>query len=276
MIDYKETCLKVQAIVKECGEFIRNESSRFRSATDVETKGHSNFVTYVDKTSEKMLVESLGKLFPGSGFIAEEGTSEVKGERYNWIIDPLDGTTNFIHGLPPHSISVALTEGHELVIGVVYEITLDELFYAWKGSKAYLNNKPIEVSKHKEHQQALIATGYPYYDFGLMEKYFLVLKEFMEKTSGVRRLGSAAVDLCYVACGRFEAFWEYALHPWDVAAGSFIIKQAGGIVTDFNGGEGFLFNGDIIASNEQYFNKFYEIVHNQLGKCYESEKNRNT
>ncbi len=273
MIDYRQICSNVQEVVKECGAFIKKESIGFRATTDVETKGHSNFVTYVDKTSEKMLVESLGKLIPESGFIAEEGTTEKKGDRYNWVIDPLDGTTNFIHGLSPHSISVALMEAGEIVVGVVYEITNDEMFYAWKGSKAYLNGDVIEVTKHDEHQQALIATGYPYYDFGLMDKYFLALKEFMEKTSGIRRLGSAAADLCYVACGRFEAFWEYALHAWDVAAGVLIVRQAGGVVTDFNGGDGFLFNGDIIASNARYFDKFYEIVHKHLGDCYENRKN---
>ncbi|HPR33805.1 MAG TPA: inositol monophosphatase family protein [Prolixibacteraceae bacterium] len=264
MPDYKELCARVQKIVIDAGNFIRVEKTRFHARFDVESKGHSNFVTYVDKSAERMLVEALGQLIPGSGFIAEEGTSDVHGERFNWVIDPLDGTTNFIHGLPPHSVSVALMEGEEIVLGVVYEITLDELFYAWKGSAAYLNNREIFVSTASEHQEALIATGYPYYDFGLLEKYFLVLKEMMEKTSGVRRLGSAAADLCYVACGRFEAFWEYGLHPWDMAAAAFIVQQAGGRISDFNGEDHYLFNGDIIATNALYFDKFYEIVHQHM------------
>jgi len=262
----KDLCEKVLAIVKETGLYIKSESKRFSAQNDVEIKGHSNFVTYIDKASERMLVASLGNLLPGSGFIAEEGTSDVKGEIYNWIIDPLDGTTNFIHGLTPHSISVALMQNNEVILGVVYEISHDEMFHALKESGAFLNGMPIKVTQHAEHQQALIATGFPYYAFNKMDDYLSCMREIMEKTSGVRRLGSAAIDLCYVACGKFEAFWEYGLHPWDVAAGAFIVQQAGGKVTDFKGGEDYLFGNEIIAANSVYFNKFYEIVNKHLGR----------
>jgi myo-inositol-1(or 4)-monophosphatase len=156
-------------------------------------------------------------------------------------------------------------QNNEVVIGVVYEISHSEMFHATKGEGAYLNGLPIQVSSHTEHQQALIATGFPYYDFNKMENYLSAMKEIMEKTSGVRRLGSAAIDLCYVACGKFEAFWEYGLNPWDVAAGAFIVLQAGGKVSDFNGGVNYLFGGEIIATNAFYFNKFYEIVTKHLG-----------
>jgi myo-inositol-1(or 4)-monophosphatase len=257
---------KVLKIVKETGLYIKSEGTRFSAQNDVEIKGHSNFVTYIDKTSERMLVASLGNLLPGSGFIAEEGTSDSKGEVYNWIIDPLDGTTNFIHGLTPHSISVALMQNNEIVLGVVYEISHDEMFYALKGGRAFLNGIPILVTENTEHQQALIATGFPYYALNRMDDYLSCMRELMEKTSGIRRLGSAAIDLCYVACGKFEAFWEYGLHPWDVAAGAFIVQQAGGKVTDFKGGDSYLFSGEIIAANTVYFNKFYEIVNKHLGR----------
>jgi myo-inositol-1(or 4)-monophosphatase len=264
-MELEDLCIKAIAIVKEAGLYILSERANFSSQNDVELKGHSNFVTYVDKSSEKQLVAKLGNLLPGSGFIVEEGTSNTKGEIYNWIIDPLDGTTNFIHGLTPFSISVALMQNQEVVLGIVYEISHGEMFHAYKGGGAFLNNSPIKVSTHDQHQQALIATGFPYYDFNKMENYLSCLKEIMEKTSGVRRLGSAAIDLSYVACGKFEAFWEYGLNPWDVAAGAFIVQQAGGKVSDFKGGNNYLFGNEIIATNKVYFNNFYEIVNKYLG-----------
>lgn len=258
-------CQDVRKIVCETATMIREERKNFSQQSGVEIKGHSDFVTYIDKLSEEKLVKELSKLLPEAGFIAEEGTSTKKGELYNWIIDPIDGTTNFIHGLTPHSISIALQRKEKIVIGVVYEISHGEMFYAWEGSKAYLNDKEISVSQNKEHQQALIATGFPYRSMGLMDKYLKSMVEVMEKTSGIRRLGSAAIDMCYVACGRFEAFWEYGLQPYDVAAGAIIVEQAGGKVCDFNGGDNYLFSGEMIASNTNYFTKFFDIIHEHLG-----------
>lgn len=265
MINTKELCFKVQQCVLETAEIIKRERKNFDANTDVEKKGHSNFVTHIDKLSEENLVRELSKLLPEAGFVAEEGTSNKKGETFNWVIDPIDGTTNFIHGLSPYSICVGLMQNEKPVMGVVYEITQGEMFYAWEGSKAYLNGELIEVSRACEHQDALIATGFPYYDLGKLELFMESLKEVMAKTSGVRRLGSAAIDLCYVACGRFEAFWEYGLHAWDVAAASFILQQAGGKICDFKGNNNYIFGGEIVATNDLYFNKFYEIVHNHLG-----------
>jgi len=265
-MDLNKLCLEVIDIVKATGSFIQKERENFSASSDVEIKGHSNYVTYIDKASEKRLVKELGDLLPESGFIAEEGTSDIKGEIYNWVIDPIDGTTNFIHGLAPYSISVGLMRNKEVVLGVVYQIPYDEMFYAWEGSDAFLNGKKIKVSDSSEHQQALVVTGFPYCNFAHLDSYFAIMREVMEKASGVRRLGSAAIDLCYVACGRFEAFWEYALNPWDVAAGSFIVKQAGGKVCDFSGGDNYLFGEEIIATNAHYFDKFYEIVHKHSEK----------
>jgi myo-inositol-1(or 4)-monophosphatase len=265
-MELKDLCAKAISIVKETGFYILSERANFSAQNDVELKGHSNFVTYVDKNSERQLVLKLGNLLPGSGFIAEEGTSNSKGEIYNWVIDPLDGTTNFIHGLPPYSISVALMQNSEVILGIVYEISHGEMFHSIKGGGAFLNGSPIKVSTLYEHQQALIATGFPYYDFNKMENYLLCLKEIMETTSGLRRLGSAAIDLCYVACGKFEAFWEYGLNPWDVAAGAFIVQQAGGKVSDFAGRNNYLFGNEIIATNALYYNNFYEIVNKHFEK----------
>jgi myo-inositol-1(or 4)-monophosphatase len=262
-MDYKDICTKTIDIVKDTGGFIRNEARKF-SMDKVEVKGLHNFVSYVDKTAEERLVEQLHKLKPDAGFIAEEGTSESNGELFQWVIDPLDGTTNFIHGLPAYSISVALMEGNKTRLGVVYEINLDECFYSWGENLSWLNGKQISVSKAPTLKDSLIATGFPYYDFHKMRAYLDSLEYLMQNTHGARRIGTAAVDLAYVACGRFEAFYEYSLKPWDVAAGAFIVQQAGGIVTDFKGGDNYLFGSELIASNALVYNEFFNVVKRYL------------
>lgn len=264
-MDYKNLCNEVQQIARETGNFIREERTKI-SENDVELKSAASLVTYVDKTAEMRIVSALKKLIPDSGFVTEEGTASYSYEKFLWVVDPLDGTTNFVHGISPHSISIALKEGDEIVLGVVYEVGLEELFYAWKGSPAYLNGKEIKVSDASKSEDTLIGTGFPYYDFERMEDYIEAMKLLMKETRGLRRLGSAAVDLCYVAAGRFNAFFEHALHAWDVAAGVFIIQQAGGKVSDFNGGDNWLFGGEIVAASKNYFPTFYGIIHKYLGK----------
>jgi len=258
-IDLEKLCKDVCALSKQVGNFIKSERATF-STDHIEVKGKHDFVSYVDKTSEKRLVEQLSALLPESGFIAEEGTSVKKGKVYNWIIDPLDGTTNFIHGIPCFSISIALMRDNQVVLGVVYEINADECFYAWENSKAYLNQQEIHVSTAPSLANSLIATGFPYYDYGRMDEYMELFKYFMKHTHGLRRLGSAATDLAYVACGRFEGFYEYSLQPWDVAAGAFIVQQAGGRVTDFNGENNFIFGKEIVAGNTILFDEFLNVV----------------
>ncbi len=263
-MDYKDLCFQVQDIAREAGSFIREEGKKI-SSSDVEIKSVASLVTYVDKTAETNIVAALKELIPDSGFVAEEGTATYNNERFKWIIDPLDGTTNFIHGISPHSVSIALMDGDELVLGVVYEVGLNEMFFAWKDSPAFLNGKEIKVSTSSKSVDTLIATGFPYYDFDRVEDYIEAMKQLMKNTRGIRRLGSAAVDLVYVAAGRFDAFFEHALHAWDVAAGVFILQQAGGKTTDFNGGENWLFGGEIVAASENYFPEFYGIIHKSLG-----------
>jgi myo-inositol-1(or 4)-monophosphatase len=258
-IHLQTLCQEVVALSKEVGTFIRKERTAF-TTNRIEVKGKNDFVSYVDKTAEQQLVKKLSELLPEAGFVAEEGTSTKKGERYNWIIDPLDGTTNFIHGIPCFSISIALMRANELILGVVYEINFDECFYAWEGSKAYLNEKEISVSKITSLSDSLLATGFPYYDYGRMEEYLKLLNYFMRNTHGLRRMGSAATDLVYVACGRFEGFYEYSLQPWDVAAGAFIVQQAGGNVSDFSGGSNFIFGKEIIAGNNACFDEFSSVI----------------
>jgi len=251
----KQTC----DIAIEVGDFIRKQMSQI--TTDiVESKGRHDFVTYVDKTAEKQIVAGLEKILPEAGFIAEEQTNTQKGDRYNWVIDPLDGTTNYIHGLAPFAVSIALMDGDEVAIGVVYEISLNECFYAWKDSKAYLNGKEITVSKVSKLDDSFLATGFPYYDFDLLKEYLQLLEYFLKETHGVRRLGSAATDLVYVACGRFDAFYEYSLHPWDVAAGAFIVQRAGGKVCDFKGCSNYIFGKEMIATNHNLYDDFMSKV----------------
>jgi len=206
-------------------------------------------VSYVDKTAEQKLVQNLEKLIPDAGFLTEEKTINREGKTYKWIIDPLDGTTNFIHGLPTYAISVALYEDDKAVLGVVYELNRGEMFYSYKDAPAFMNKKEIEVSSNPDLKSSLLATGFPYYQFDKQPQYLKLLEEMMQKTHGLRRMGSAATDLIYVACGRFDAFFEYNLQPWDFAGGCFIVQQAGGEVFDFSGESDFFGKREILATN---------------------------
>ncbi len=245
---YKELCLFACDVARSTGKFMAEERVGFDSSK-IEFKGLHDLVSYVDKESEKRIIAALQVVLPESGFIAEEGTCSKRGERFNWVIDPLDGTTNYIQGVPIYAVSIGLLDGDELVLGVVYEVGRQECFYAWKDGGAYLNNQPIQVSTRNDMHNALLATGFPYSDFSRMDEYIELLKWTMTNARGVRRLGSAATDLAYVACGRFDVFWEYDLKPWDVAAGAIIVKEAGGVVTDYKGGDNYLFGKEIVASN---------------------------
>ncbi len=258
-MNYEKICEEVCLLAKEVGLFLKNEISRIK-ATDVESKGLHDFVTYVDKNSEKKIITKLSEILPKAGFIAEEKTVTNTSDKYNWIVDPLDGTTNFIHGVPCYSISIALMHENKVVLGVVYEINLDECFYAWENSKAFLNEKEIKVSDKNKISDALLATGFPYYDYSDLERYIELFIYFLKNSHGIRRLGSAAVDLAYVACGRFEGFFEYGLNPWDVAAGAFIVQQAGGNNYDFRGSDNFIFGKEIVASNSGIAEEFAGIV----------------
>ncbi|WP_379092167.1 inositol monophosphatase family protein [Pedobacter sp. UC225_65] len=247
-MNYELLCSKVIAITRLTGNFIRKESMSFE-AKSIEYKGLNDLVSYVDKNAEKQLVRNLTKLLPEAGFITEEETANVIGKTFTWIIDPLDGTTNFIHGIPTYSISIALYEEGQPVIGVVYEINRGEMFFTYKGGAAYLNNKEIRVSKATDLSQCLLATGFPYYQFDKQPQYIQLFTEMMQKCHGLRRIGSAAVDLAYVACGRFDAYFEYNLNAYDVAAGAYLVQQAGGTILNFAGGEEFLETREVLATN---------------------------
>ncbi|MFN6947123.1 MAG: inositol monophosphatase family protein [Cytophagaceae bacterium] len=246
-IDLDSLCGQVVQIVKEAGGFIRREAGNF-DLQRIEYKGAKDMVSYVDKETEKILVKKLYELLPDSGFITEEGTIARNASEYKWVIDPLDGTTNFLHGLPLYSISVALIHNYDILVGVVYEIDKGECFHARKGGGAFLNGSPIKVSPINQLDQSLIATGFPYDLLDKSGTYFKILEELVDTTHGLRRLGSAAIDLCYVACGRFEAYFEFNLKMWDIMAGVLILKEAGGKVCDFKGGNDYFYGKELLAT----------------------------
>lgn len=249
------TCEKIRNVAT----FISKELKKVRP-NDIETKSLNSLVSYVDKHAEIQLVEELGKLLPEATFLTEEEMIENRKGEYRWIIDPLDGTTNFLHQLPFFSISVALEFQDEIILGVVYEVNRKECFYAWKDGGAYLNDSKIEISQRPQMSDALIATGFPYYDYQGVQPYFEALEFFIKNSRGVRRFGSAALDLAYVACGRFDAYYEYSLNAWDVAAGVILVKEAGGQLSDFQGGEDYIFGKEMIAASPFVFVKTLEVV----------------
>ncbi len=249
---------QVRKIAEEAASFIKKESEGFKRDF-AEKKGLNDLVSYVDKHSEKMIVEKLTNILPESGFIVEEN-SKTERREYNWIVDPLDGTTNFVHKIPCYAVSIALEKNGEILLGVVIEVCRNELFWAAKNKGAFLNGSKISVSPTTELGESLIATGFPIYNFTYQEQYLSILRELMKKTHGIRRIGAAAADLCYLACGRFDAFFEYNLSPWDVAAGALIVKEAGGKVSDFEGTDNWLFGKEIIATNLTISKEFFELV----------------
>lgn len=257
-MDLQKLTEQVVLLSREVAAFIRTESKRFTEA-EVENKGLNNLVSYVDKQAEARFVAGLKELLPVAGFIAEEGTG-VRAEGLNWVIDPLDGTTNFVHGVPCYCTSVALVQGGDVLLGVVLEVTRDECFAAWAGGGATLNGAPIRVSARGHLQESLLATGFPYDDFGFEAEYMDLLRELMHRTRGIRRLGSAAADLAYVACGRFEAFYEYGLNSWDVAAGVILVREAGGQVSGFRPSKDPVFDEEIVASNSAIHEELLEVI----------------
>ena len=237
---------KVAVIARETGAFIRQKRKRF-TYSEVEFKGESDLVSYVDKEAEKQIISKLKKLLPYTGFITEEETTGQGQKEYTWIIDPLDGTTNFVHGIPNYCVSIGLMYQDKIVAGVIYEIANDECFYAWEGAGAYLNKKPIKVSDASSFSDCVLATGFPCYKFEQLDKYLKTLYQLMKDTQGLRRMGSAAANMAYVACGRYGGYFEYNLNSYDIAAGVILVQEAGGTVTDFKGGDDFLFGREMVA-----------------------------
>ncbi|MBM4136126.1 MAG: inositol monophosphatase [Nitrospira sp.] len=229
---------------------------------DVGLKAASDFVTRVDMESEQIIINTIKEYFPHHSFLAEESLKEAETDRYRWIIDPLDGTTNYIHGYPVFSVSIALEYNKDIIIGVIFDPLRDELFTAEKGRGAFLNGNSIRISSVSDFKDCLIATGFPFRKKGFIDLYLKLFKNIFNKVSDLRRTGSAALDLAYLACGRCDGFFEIGLSPWDIAAGAIMIQEAGGIVTDFGGGPDYLLTGNIVAGKPAIHDKLLEEIKN--------------
>lgn len=241
-----------RALIRDFGEVEQLQVSR---------KGPGDFVSEADRKAEEILRYELEKARPGYGFMMEEsGESRGEDDTKRWIVDPLDGTTNFLHGIPHFAISIGLEDSGEMVAGVIYDPLKDEMFWGEKGVGAYLNRSRLRVSGRGGLEDAIIATGIPFGDRPGKKAFLAILDPVMQQTAGVRRLGAASLDLAYVAAGRFDAFWEVGLSPWDVAAGIVIVREAGGFVTDAKGGGTMLGGGTIIAANGRLHAPLHKLI----------------
>lgn len=218
----------------------------------IHTKGSNDFVSEVDHQAEQSIISIIQKAYPSHAILAEE-SGQHKGDECQWIIDPLDGTTNYLHGVPQFSVSIAMQENNKLQLGVVYDPLKEELFCATRGDGATLNNRRIRVSNQRDIAGSLIGTGLPYRADQELDIYLATLRALLQKTSGIRRAGSAALDLAYVAAGRFDGFWEFGLNTWDIAAGVILVQEAGGLVSDMQGGHKFMESGNVVAANTQLY-----------------------
>ncbi len=255
----------LQKVVLETSSFIKHHFGKVADS-EIRLKDKNSLVSFVDIEAEKMLVAGLSQLIPGAGFITEEKTTDEPKGTLNWIIDPLDGTTNFLRGIPAFSISVALREDETTLLGVVCNVMHDECFHAVRDQGAFLNNRPIYVSQTQDFDLAMIATGFPYKKLEKHSEMFSVLTDVLATARGMRRLGSAAIDLAYTAAGVFDGYYEAKLNSWDLAAGILLVEEAGGRVSDFTGGKEMLNSGDIIAGNPKTYTRLLEIIRNRINE----------
>ncbi len=245
-------------ISKEAGELIRNAFGKTHS---IEFKTNElNLVTETDKASEKLITEFIRKKYPSHGILAEEGSEMNKSAEYLWVIDPLDGTTNFAHGLPIFAVSIGLQKNGETIAGVVYDVMRDVVYSAEKSSGSFENRRRIQVSKNDNLGHSMLVTGFPYDVKDNPDKAYERFIAFLKEARAIRRLGSAAIDFCYIANGAFDGFWEVSLHPWDICAGKLIVEEAGGIVTDFDGNKIDIYSKRILATNSFVHQKMIDVM----------------
>ena len=247
-------------LCQQVAGFIRAELYKVEAA-DIETKDMNSLVSYVDKEAEKMIVKRLSDLLPESGFITEEGTVASTLKKDMWIIDPLDGTTNFLRKLPHFSISIALRHEDDVVLGIVYDVMLEDAYTAIRGEGAWKGDKKLKVSDTATMSEAIVITGFPYERDQQIAASFEVLKHCIQHCRGIRRLGSAALDLAYLSAGIIDIYYENSLNIWDLAAGALLVEEAGGTVTDYSGGDTYLNNGSIISSNGILHASMAQVIH---------------
>jgi myo-inositol-1(or 4)-monophosphatase len=250
---------------RQAGDII-NFASRDLGQLKIQTKSFNDFVSEVDQTAEKAIIDTLKSAYPDHGFLGEEGGDINEGAENIWIIDPLDGTTNFLHSYPQYCVSIALQQKGVLTQAVIYDPVHNDLFTATKGRGAFLNDKRIRVGSRIKLQEALIATGFPFREFSYLDTYMAMLKDMIKSTTGIRRPGSAALDLAYVAAGFSDGFFELNLSAWDIAAGALLVQEAGGIVGDFEGNESWLKTGNIVAANPKVFAQMLRVLAPHLTK----------
>jgi len=243
---------------------IINRAALDPGCVEVTRKRLNDFVTQVDKAAEQAIIDIIRRAYPDHSILAEESGAAGSASDYTWIIDPLDGTTNFIHGFPQYAVSIAVRHRDTLAHGVVYDPARNELFVASRGRGAFLNERRIRVARRSTLSDALIGTGFPYRDLSGFDEYLSMFRAVVPKVAGVRRAGAAALDLCYVAAGRFDGFWEIGLLPWDMAAGALMIQEAGGLVgdlqADLEGGPGYLDSGRIIGGTPRIFSQLLQLI----------------
>lgn len=243
---------------QNAGKIILRGMNKLESL-DVKTKGRNDYVSEIDYQAENIIIQTIKEAYPDHSFLAEESGKEGRGD-YQWIIDPLDGTTNYLHGFPAFSVSIAMRYKDVLQSSVVYNPLNDEMFLASKGDGAYLNQQRIRVSAQRDMSLSLIGTGFPFRNYDNLDSYMEMFKTILPKVSGIRRPGSAALDLAYVAAGRLDGFWEMDLSPWDIAAGVLLITEAGGVVSDFAEKDNYLVSGDIVAGNIDIHQALLEYI----------------
>lgn len=251
---------KATDAARQAGEAIRHYANRVHKL-DVQKKDHNDFVSEVDRQAEFIIVKALQRAYPDHAFFGEESGKTGGDSEYEWIIDPLDGTTNFLYGIPQYSVSIALKHKGRLTVGVVYDPLRDETFAAARGDGATLNGRRIRVSERTSMQSALLGTGIPFRANQNLDLYLQTMKALLPDTAGVRRPGSAALDLAWVACGRFDGFWEFGLHEWDMAAGVLLVQEAGGLVSDPKGGNTHMNTGDVVAASPKVFKEMIKRLH---------------
>ncbi len=227
----------------------------------VEKKKSNDFVTEVDRAAEQAIIDVINEAYPRHAILAEEsGAKGMGGAEFEWIIDPIDGTTNFIHGHPQYAISIALAHKGQIQQAVVFDPNRNDLYTATRGVGAFLNDRRIRVSRRIQLNECVISTGFPVVDQSMIDTYLAILKDVIGKSAGARREGAASLDLCNVACGRVDGFFEFNLKPWDIAAGSLIVQEAGGIVTDMHGEQTWLDSGDIVAASPKVLAQLLQII----------------
>ncbi|MEO8281495.1 MAG: inositol monophosphatase family protein [Ideonella sp.] len=249
-----------------------NRASMDVDLLTITTKSSNDFVTEVDQAAERVIIETLLTAYPGHGILAEESgrAHGAKDSDYLWIIDPLDGTTNFIHGLPVFAVSIALSYKGQIQQAVVYDPSRNDLFYSSKGRGAFLNDKRIRVSKRTRLSDSLIGTGFPFRKGDNFKRYLAMFESVMQNCAGLRRPGAAALDLCYVAAGWYDGFFETGLHPWDIAAGSLIITEAGGLIGNFTGEADYLFQREVVAGNPKVYGQLIPLLAPHTGVVKET------